>query len=231
MGRLHQVIVIAHAIAGGVSLLSMWIPMFSRKGGRLHRRAGLVFAYSMAFVCITSFVTSGMRLAAEPAAPDAPLFLILVGLLAAASTLWGVRVLRQKKRTEKFRGVLEWSAALILIAAGVAGVLYGLSGTKVLFLVFGVLSAGVGWGFVQVMRGVPKTKWFWWYEHLGGMLVGCISALTAFLVVNWAYAPSVVRDAIPNIAVWVAPGVIGGAAITYLNKYYRRKLEGRDLSP
>lgn len=225
VGRMHQIVVLFHAVAGGLALVSMWIPMFSRKGGRLHRRAGMVFAYAMAVTCVMSFVASGMRIVAKPDAIEAPLFLILVGLLAAVSTLWGVRILRQKKRTAPFRGVLEWSASLTLIAAGVSGSIYGLSGPKVLFLVFGVLSAWVGWGFTRVLRSTPSSRWFWWYEHLGGMLVGCISAVTAFAVVNWAHAPAAVRDAVPNIAVWVAPGLIGGTAITYLNVYYRRRLK------
>ena len=175
---------------------------------------------------MTAFATSGIRLASDSGNRDIALFMILVGLLAGVSTLWGVRILKQKKRVDRFQGKVEWVAALALTFAGAAGTVYGIFGPKVLFIIFGALSAWTGWGFLRVLRSPPETKWFWWYEHLGGMLVGCISAWTAFLVVNWSHAPEVVRELIPNVAVWVTPGVAGGIAIKLLTRHWRARLEG-----
>jgi len=31
-----------HALAGSIALVAMWVPIFSKKGGRVHRRAGRV---------------------------------------------------------------------------------------------------------------------------------------------------------------------------------------------
>jgi uncharacterized membrane protein len=222
----HQAILVFHVLAGVVALVSMWLPMLSKKGGKLHRRGGKVYVSAMGVTCGSAFVASGLRIARRPDELDAPLFLMLVGLLAAVATLWGVRVLRQKKRKAAHRGALEWMASISLTAAGVGAIGYwALGGGMVLFVVFGVLCVWTGGGFVQVLRNPPKSKMFWWYEHLGGMIVACISTLTAFLVVNYAYAPAVVKAAIPGIAVWVAPGVIGGIAIAILTRRYKNKLE------
>ena len=37
-----------HVIAGTTALVSMWIPMFAKKGASLHRTAGKVFVAAMA---------------------------------------------------------------------------------------------------------------------------------------------------------------------------------------
>jgi hypothetical protein len=180
----------------------------------------------MAVTCASSFVASGMRIARAPDDIDAPLFLILVGLLAGAACLWGVRILRQKKRKGSHTGALEWVASVLLTSGGVASIVYYIAtGAMVLFLIFGLLCAWLGYGFLRVLRNPPKSKMFWWYEHLGGMLVACIGTVTAFLVVNYAYAPQSVRDVVPGVAVWVAPGVIGGIAIAVLTRRYKRRLE------
>ncbi len=39
-----------HVAAGTTALVSMWIPMFARKGGGLHRSAGTVFVAAMGTV-------------------------------------------------------------------------------------------------------------------------------------------------------------------------------------
>lgn len=221
----RQIVLVLHILGGAVALLSMWLPLFSKKGGRLHVRAGKVYVGAMAVTCTSSFVASGMRIVEHPAKLESPLFLMLVGLLAAVATLWGVRILRQKKRTSPHVGAVEWVAAVLLAAGGVAAILYWMNGAMVLFLIFGVLCVWTGLGFVQVLRNPPKTKMFWWYEHLGGMLVACISTVTAFSVVNYAYAPQAFRDAVPGVAVWVTPGIIGGIAIAALTRHYKQKLE------
>ncbi len=221
----HQTIVLIHVLAATVCLLVMWVPLFSKKGGKVHRRAGRVFVNAMAVTCLTAFAACGVRIASQPDDYDSPLFLILVGTLAAVSTLWGARILRQKGRTQPHRGRLEWAASTLLVLVGAAAIVYWMTGATLLFVIFGVLCMWVGAGFIQVLRQPPKSKMFWWYEHLGGMLVGCISAVTAFFVVNYAYAPALLRDVIPGVVVWVAPGVIGGVAIAALTHHYKRKFE------
>jgi cytochrome c-type biogenesis protein CcmH/NrfF len=53
----------------------------------------------------------------------------------------------------------------------------------------------------------------WWQEHLANMMTSGIAALTAFLLVNMR----------PNLVVWLAPAVVGGAGILLWQRYYRRK--------
>jgi hypothetical protein len=113
-----------------------------------------------------------------------------------------------------------------LIGSGLAGFGYWLVGrTTPLFGIFGALNVAIGVGFVRALRVAPATRMWWWYEHFFGMIVACIGTVTAFLVVNYRMAPQVVRDAIPSVAVWVAPAIVGGVAITLLKRHYQAKLE------
>ncbi len=83
-----------------------------------------------------------------------------------------------------------------------------------------------GLRFAHVLGRAPTSRFWWWYEHLLGMLVACIGTLTAFFVVNYRHTPAAFQSAIPGLAVWIAPGLIGGLAIALLTHHYRAKLEG-----
>lgn len=45
-----------HICAGAISLLSGWAAIAAKKGGPLHKKAGLVFVFSMLFMSASSFV-------------------------------------------------------------------------------------------------------------------------------------------------------------------------------
>src|SRR5688500_5202521 len=94
-----------HIAAGSVALLSMFVPMVTRKGGLLHRRAGWAFVGSMATVAATALVLSGARLLFDPTSGgrNAGLFLLLLTVLTASGVSAGVRVLRYKTRTAAHR--------------------------------------------------------------------------------------------------------------------------------
>ena len=47
MPVIYHVLLMIHVAAGVVGLIAFWIPLFARKGGRLHVRAGWVFATAL----------------------------------------------------------------------------------------------------------------------------------------------------------------------------------------
>ena len=59
----------------------------------------------------------------------------------------------------------------------------------------------------------PKHDWF--YNHLGRMIGSYIATFTAFCVVNIQF--------MPQIIVWLFPGLIGGIGIARWIKYYKNK--------
>lgn len=226
MTTLRETLNALHALGGAVALFSMWIPIFSRKGGAAHRKAGSVFVLSMAWVSISAVFVSLLRIVAEPDKPQGPLFLSLVAIQSAAATWWGVSVLGQKHRSERSRSVADWISALALLNSGMLALAYALQGAAVLFAIFGTLNVVFGLRFVRALWRAPHSRFWWWYEHLFGMLVACIAALTAFFVVNYDNTPASFQSVIPPLVVWIAPGAVGGLAITLAMRHYRAKLEG-----
>ena len=55
-----------HVAGGSVALASMLMPLFSRKGGSLHRKAGWVFVGGMTLVSMTAFILAGARALTDP---------------------------------------------------------------------------------------------------------------------------------------------------------------------
>ena len=117
----------------------------------------------------------------------------------------------------------DWVAAILTFASSFALALLGavkpalvrnLSIPAILFGLIGMwLAAKSMWQFLHP----PKEKMFWWYEHLGNMLVSYIAAWTAFSVTT--IGPLVHGGWV----IWVLPTVIGSPAIALTTAYYKRK--------
>ena len=69
MGSMQELLTWAHALGGVIALVSMWVPLFSAKGGVVHRKAGRVFVWAMAWVSMSAVVASarGARRCAQVA--------------------------------------------------------------------------------------------------------------------------------------------------------------------
>ena len=55
-----------HVAGGSVALASMLLPIFTKKGGSIHRKAGWVFVGGMTIVSLTAFVLAGARALTDP---------------------------------------------------------------------------------------------------------------------------------------------------------------------
>jgi hypothetical protein len=210
-----------HIAAGTAALVSMWIPMFARKGARLHRRAGTLFVGAMATVSITALVLAGARFLfdARPEGQRAGLFLLFVSVLTAASVSAGVRVLRAKHRVGPHLHWWDVGLAALLTVSSVAAAVYGIVTGAPLFTAFSVIGLLTGGGQLAYWLRSPRSPMHWWFEHMSSMLGACIAATTAFLVVNaqrWGLDTF-------SILVWLAPSIVGVPVIAIWTGYYRHK--------
>jgi hypothetical protein len=211
-----------HIAAGVVALAIFWIPLVARKGGRLHRRAGLVYAWAMLVVVVAAFGTVGWRLEYEdlPSVRVRSVFLAYVGLLAFASGWFGLRALRTKKRTGPSWNPIDIGPSVALALGGLALIGWWLrTDVSVLVIVFGVLGLWLGVQHLRTWLTAPNDAHHWWYQHMSGMIAACIGTVTAFLVVN---SSRLVPDSF-NLVLWIAPGVVGGVGISVWTAYYRKK--------
>ena len=228
-----------HVIGGSAALLSMFVPMVTRKGGRAHRRTGWVFVAGMAVVSVTALLLAGWRVLFDPRpeARTAALFLFYIAILTAAGVSTGVRVLRVNRSAtalrhhtdvaqpvraaSPLRAAAWWdlgiSSLLLATSLGMAG--FGIANARPLFAAFsviGLLSAG---GQLAYWLRPPSHHMHWWFEHMSSMLGSCIAATTAFLVVN----AQRLGGSPGSLAIWLGPTIVGSPAIAIWTIYYRRK--------
>jgi hypothetical protein len=216
-----------HIVAGSIALASMLVPMVAIKGGRTHRRAGWVFVVSMSIVSVTALLMSAARVLFDPR-PDARTFgyfLLVVALLTGAAVSAGVRVLRFKHRTSAHLHWWDTGLPLVLAAASVALGIEGISRRQTLFIAFAVIGFLNAAGNLRDWLRPPLSPMHWWFEHMNGMLTGCVAATTAFLVIGGE------RLGIWPLAAWLTPAVIGAPGIAIWSSYYKRRFASRDRQP
>jgi uncharacterized membrane protein len=204
-----------HIAAGSTAFLMAPLALATAKGGKAHRRWGKIYFWAMAVVGSTALVLALYR---------PILFLALVAVFSFYAAFSAYRVLFRKNlpRGEKVAWP-DWVAAILTFASSFALALLGavkpalvrnLSIPAILFGLIGMwLAAKSMWQFLHP----PKEKMFWWYEHLGNMLVSYIAAWTAFSVTT--IGPLVHGGWV----IWVLPTVIGSPAIALTTAYYKRK--------
>jgi uncharacterized membrane protein len=208
-----------HITAGASAFLMAPIALVTAKGGKQHKRWGMVYLWSMGTVAAT----------AVPMAFFFPVrFLALVAVFSFYFAFSGYRVLRLK---ELSRGgsaePIDWIAGAVTFAT--SALLAWLSWFRpasievlpVVGVIFGLI--GMRGSAVQLLSYVrkPKEKMFWWYTHLGNMIGSYIAAWSAFSVVT------LTRVIGNHWYVWLWPVMVGVPAIAATIAYYKRKFTPR----
>jgi uncharacterized membrane protein len=225
IGAMLKMILYLHIAGGSTALLSMFIPLATRKGGRTHRRSGWVFVSGMTIVSITALALSAARYFYDPR-PEAKafaLFLFYIAILTGSAVSAGVRVLRTKNRTEAHTHPWDIGLSSLLTLTSVAMMVYGIATSTFLFAGFSVIGLVSGVQGLYYWLRKPTGRMHWWFRHMSAMLGACIAATTAFLVVN---APSAGLSR-ASMIVWFTPSIIGTAATAIWTRYYRRRFAPR----
>jgi len=227
MPHLYDVMRATHLVSGILALALFWVPALTRKGSRVHRRAGRIYVWAMGVVVATAvpmsiaFVVRGDWVVGT-----------FLGYLAVItfSALWGGRrALYYKAGAASFRtpfhagvGVANFVAAVaILVLAWAAADGF----VRVLFTIFSVIGFSAAWETLQFFRHPPDDRRWWWYQHMGGMIGSGIAAHTAFGVFGMSRLFPELQFGTWGFLPWVAPSVIGTVAIVALTRHYRRRFE------
>ncbi len=205
-----------HVAAGAASFLLAPVALATAKGGKQHKRWGMVYLVSMGVVAGTAL----------PMALYRPvLFLALVAVFSFYLAFSGYRVLRLKSLARgESAAPIDWIAAVFTFASSGCLAVFGafrpqwVQGFGIVAIVFGLIgmrAAGLQlWSFVRK----PTEKMFWWYTHLGNFIGSYIAAWTAFSTVTLS---RVFQHA--GIVLWLWPTAIGVPAIVLTTIYYKRK--------
>ena len=235
---LFDILILAHVATGFVGLAAFWVPLFARKGGRVHVRAGRIFTYCAYVVTlsavtasagrIVSFQVQGIAFAERPDLYGFALFLGYLGVVTFATVRQAMRVVATRRAPETLRIPFHEALGWASIAGSVAVIAFALgvwSDSSPILLGLSPIGLFTGSSMLRLMRNPGAQHMGWFYSHLGSMLGGGIAFHTAFIVFGaqrvWAYELAGPLAIVP----WILPTVIGIPAIVVWTRYYRRKFE------
>ena len=204
MATLHTLALILHIIAGFTALLTGTAILAMHKGGRVHRRAGLVFFIALIGVSFSAFILSVIN-------PNP--FLFMIGTFTLYPGRSGYRAVKVRLR---HTGVWD----LVITLHGAANAVAMLISGQIVLMVFGGISAFLVNSDVRVfaftLRGMEVPRLTWLRRHIGHMMGSYIATVTAFLVVNFSSTPL-------GVVVWFAPtAVIVPLIFIWTRKYTTR---------
>jgi uncharacterized membrane protein len=195
-----QIFIYVHAASGGIALIAGLVSMIARKGNQTHKKSGLIFFYSMAFSGITAMLISLLPNHRSP-------FLFAIGIFSLYFVITGKRALNFKKQNPNT--FIDKGISLFMILTGLAMIVLPilLTGSiDVILAVFGIVGIAFSIRDLMLFKNPFRLQNAWLKLHLGKMIGGFISAITAFVVVG---------NYFPGIYGWFIPGIAGSFIITY----------------
>lgn len=217
MEIVFKILLVIHIIAGSVGLFTGTINIVRPKGDKPHRLVGRYFFIGMLVNAVAGFLMALMH-------PN--VFLLIIAVFSFYMTATGQRFL-SLKRIDKGQSPtkIDWILTLMMILFALGFILYGFyllaidSNFGIVLLVFGSISMLMAKKDISVYKGNITTRNYWLLLHIQRMTGAYIAALTAFLVVNNTYLPSLVA--------WLAPTVIFTPLIFYWSKKNALKIVKR----
>jgi uncharacterized membrane protein len=204
-----RLLIYLHAGTGALALAAGTVALFSRKGLKLHRKAGKIFFYAM-------LISAGLALVVAMLPGHQSPFLFSIGIFSLYFIITGYRALQYRlKTTLLFDKVFSWLMAI----TGLAMILLPLiihQTFNIILTVFGLVGLLFSTRDLYFYQKVVSLRKKWLRLHLSKMTAGYIAAATAFVVVN---------NVFPGITGWFIPGIIGSIYIFF----QVRKIKPRPL--
>jgi len=240
----------SHIAIGSIGLIAFWLPIFAKKGSRLHIRAGKVFVCCGYYVVFTALVScvwglsaplsflESLGMSAQRAvatAAELQFLYAILGFLAMSVLVglrMGVRVIQTRKTPEKLATPALKLLHIVYGASGAGLLIFGLwqmpaHGVGSRYLICVILGTVGVFEFRESMRFLANprpTRMAWWYMHMESML-GCgIGFHTAFLV--FGFSRMIPANWMPGPLVllpWLLPTAVGVPATSLWIRYYKRK--------
>ena len=219
MESLSKALLSTHVIAGFISLVIFWIPIFTPKGGNLHVKIGKIYVFLMWIVVISAGLLSIENLIQGDYLMAA--FLGFLSLITANPLWYGIATLKHKKGlSESYKKAhLIFNSAIVL--GGFCLFIYGLTmlgkGPDMMLFFFGVLGMMNSRELYNHFKN-PKTKEDWYKQHYSGMVITAIAAYTAFAVFG---GNQMLAGKLPGYLMalpWILPTIIGTGILVYMGK-------------
>ncbi|WP_046759271.1 DUF2306 domain-containing protein [Kordia jejudonensis] len=197
-----------HATFGSIAFIAGFIAIITKKGSNNHKISGIVFYYTMLFSALSALVIAVLPKHENP-------FLFTIGVFSSYFIISGYRALRFKKPNSTVR--IDKIIAFIMLITGICMIIYPILTTgklNTILTIFGSVGIVFAIRDITLFKNPKKLQKVWLKLHVGKMLGGYISAVTAFIVVN---------QFIPGIAGWLVPSIFGTAYMNYWFWKLRKK--------
>ena len=211
---------VVHVAAGFTSFILAPVALATAKGGKQHKRWGIVYFWAMAMVAGTALPMSLWR---------PVFFLSMVSVFSFYLVFSGSRVLKLKDMARSgSAGAIDWMAAGLAFVVCTGLVLVGLFRRPVfgalwpVAIVLGLVGMRAAGQDLYTFWKKPREKMFWWYSHLSKFIASYIAAWTAFSTVT---LPHVFPNA--GLVLWLWPVTVGVPAVVLTVGYYKRKFASR----
>ena len=202
-----------HALSGAIALVSGLFAIFSKKGGKIHLKSGLIYYWAMLAVVVTGLILGTYR---------SNIFILTIAVFSFYMIFTGRRILGNKKEVRA--EFADWAVCFLCLAIGGYMLYLGISnffrigfvGSIPMLLVFGTLLSWMCIEDLLLLKRKNFIKGSYLIKHIGRMGGSYIATSTAFLVVN--------IDLEPQWIVWLLPTVIGTPMITIASRNWATKL-------
>lgn len=224
MDSFTKITTLVHVSMGALSLILFWLPVFTRKGGKLHRKIGNIYVYLMWGVVITAAMLSVKNFIIGEI--TAALFLGFLTLITGNPLWYGVAILNNKKGVSKAYKQTHFAFNLIIIAFSFLMLGYALmhldEGTSVLMIFFGLLGLSSA---PQILNDYKTqlTGKSWFKEHYQGMVISGTAAYTAFFAFGGRQFMDGILTGYWQILPWILPTLLTFIGLRYTRIYYEKK--------
>ena len=216
-------LVLAHILTGTVGLLTMWIPIFARKGSKLHRQWGIVFSRAL---LLTGTLAIGISLCTlyaplethpfwDDAAKIRGVFgwmMIYLAIMTVNLAQYGRRCVQNRNQHSENRTALNLGLQFATFVSAVNCAWHGW--LLQMPLLAGIAIVGIAAGLLNtrfiLSEQVPPKEWL--VQHTRGLVGAGISVYTAFLAFGAV-------NLLPQIALhpvlWATPCTLGVSYLLY----------------
>lgn len=223
---------LGHAIAGALALLVLTIPLVSKKGGKLHVKAGWIYTGAMLFVGLSALVITPWRIFFDPtktiSSENFSIFLFYISVFTLSAISYGLVSLKYKQRKVAIHSIVHLGPPIATVILGLIIQFIGWKSQNMLLMAFPFIGHLTSRNQLRYWLQIPQEKMHWWYAHMEGMFTACIATITAFLVTA---VPRIWPGPISQSPIlWIAPGLILGTILNRWTYSFRAKYEKPEIS-
>ncbi len=234
MDLLHDILRYTHIGGGFLGLFLFWIPIFSKKGGKIHRQLGKYWTWLARVVVLSALAGLFLyipQIIEKNISPNNYAFLLFLGYLSIVTYIivsYGVAVLKSKKDPTSMNTPYWNIMACLSATVSVFIIFFALivkPDSKVILLALSPIGFSVWYGIIKYIKGKYSSNKQWLYEHLGSMLGAGIAFHTAFAVFGVTRLFDIGISGWIAVIPWILPAAIGIPAQIIWTKHYQRKFK------